>query len=106
MLLLRQLCLVTRNGIKSHTESTTNIGTNKDLDSQIPPRRVVVETLSEDEFMGKFRGYINSMCSFAQSTRNVHKELKETLANSNIIITQYVKVLNQRRIKDVTAKAM
>lgn len=37
------------------------------------------------------------MCAFARSTRNVHKELKETLANSNKIIAQYVKVLRQGR---------
>lgn len=44
------------------------------------------------------------MCAFAQSTRNVHKELKDTLANSKIIMAQYIKVLRQERNNTLEAK--
>jgi len=60
--------------------------------------------LSEDELLRKLRGYINSMCAFAKATRNVHKELKETLVNSNKIMAQYVKVLRQGRNCASTSK--
>jgi len=72
-----------------------------------PPTRKVVDigALSEDELLGKLRGYIKSMCAFAQANRNVHKELKETLVNSNIIMAQYVKVVNHGRAKEAAAMA-
>ncbi|KAL4082647.1 hypothetical protein QTP88_029708 [Uroleucon formosanum] len=66
-------------------------------------RKIIdIGVLSEDELLCKLQGYINSMCLFAQNNRNVHKELKETLANSNRIMTQYVKV--RKRSKDPITK--
>jgi hypothetical protein len=79
---------------------------NTELVNRPPPRKVIeIGALNEDELLDKLQGYINTMCTFGQSIRNVHKELKETLENSNRIMAQYVKVLNQVRIKDATAKA-
>lgn len=45
------------------------------------------------------------MCAFTQANRNVHKELTETLVNSNIIMAQYVKVVNHGRVKEAPTKA-
>lgn len=59
-------------------------------------KRVIdISALDEDELLGMLRGYINSMCAFVKSNRNVHKELKETLANSSVVLTQYTKVKNR-----------
>ncbi|XP_022180913.1 uncharacterized protein LOC111041068 [Myzus persicae] len=59
-------------------------------------KRVIdISALDEDELLGMLRGYINSMCAFVKSNRNVHKELKETLANSRVVLTQYTKVKNR-----------
>jgi len=70
-------------------------------------RRVIdIGVLSEDELLSKLRGYINSMCTFAQSTRNVHKELKETLANSNRVMMQYIKVRQQGQNNDASDKVL
>lgn len=68
-------------------------------------RVIDIGLLSEDELLSKLRGYINTMCTFAKSTRNVHKELKKTLANSNKIMAQYVKVLRQGRNSASISKA-
>jgi len=82
-----------------------NMGTGPELITRAAQRKVIdIGALSEDELLCKLRGYINSMCAFAQGTRNVHKELKETLANSNKIMVQYVKVLRQGRNNDLKAK--
>jgi len=54
----------------------------------VAARKVVdIGALSEGELLNKLQWYINSMCAFALSTRNVHKELKETLANSKKVMT-------------------
>jgi len=79
--------------------------TNIETENRAAQRNVIdISVLSEDELLSKLRGYINSMCAFAQNTRNVHKELKETLANSNKIMAQYVKVLRKERNNGTTAK--
>lgn len=36
--------------------------------------------------------YINSMTMFAEKTRNVHKELKDTLKNTKTVMKQYIKI--------------
>jgi len=78
---------------------------NMETTNRAAQRKVIdIGVLSEDELLCKLRGYINSMCAFAQSTRNVHKELKETLANSSIIMAQYVKVRGQGRNGDPTVR--
>jgi len=36
-------------------------------------------------------GYVNTMTDFAKKTRNVHKELKDTLTNTGMVLHQYMK---------------
>jgi len=68
-------------------------------------RKVIdIGVLSEGELLNKLQGYINSMCAFVLSTRNVHKELKETFANSKKIMSQYTKVLKQGQKDELTPK--
>jgi len=50
-------------------------------------RVIDIGDLDGDEFLCMLRGYVNSMCDFAKSNRNVHKELKHTLSNSNAVLT-------------------
>lgn len=63
-------------------------------------RTIDICTLSVDELLGMLRGFINTMCIFALNTRNVHKELKETLASFNKLLKQHIKVINKGRNKD------
>lgn len=72
--------------------------------TDIKKRTIDICTLSEDELLGMLRGFISSMCSFALSTRNVHKELKETLAKSDKILTQYTYVINRERNKAISSR--
>lgn len=44
-----------------------------------PANTINITTLGEDEFLKMFNNYVASMNAFANRTRNVHKELKETL---------------------------
>jgi len=67
-------------------------------------REIDIGALSEEALLDLLRGYINSMCAFAGATRNVHKELKETLINSRRTMAQYVKVRQQGRNKDSPTK--
>jgi len=81
------------------------LAANTEAGNRAAQKKVIdIGVLSEDELLSKLRGYINSMCAFARSTRNVHKELKETLANSNKVMAQYVKVLRQGRNIASTSK--
>jgi len=55
-------------------------------------RKVIdIGALSGGELLDKLQGYINSMCAFALGTRNVHKELKDTLANLRTVMLQYTR---------------
>jgi len=81
------------------TEETAGISaSNKPVGPQ--QRTIDIGALSEEALLDLLRGYINSMYAFAQTNRNVHKELKETLANSNRVMSQYTKVLKLREDKD------
>lgn len=38
------------------------------------------------------KGYINSMTAFVKKKTNVHKDLKDTLTNTGIVLNQYLKI--------------
>lgn len=57
-------------------------------------RSTNIRTRSEEELLTMLRGYINSMAVFAQNNRNVHKELKETIANSSKVMSQFIRIRN------------
>jgi len=87
----------------------TGIEDNKGADNRPtgPPRRVIdIGALGEDELLGMLRGYINTMLIFAQNTRNVHKELKETLANTHKVMGQYLKAKSQKPSSDTGSKVV
>ncbi|KAL4091788.1 hypothetical protein QTP88_026422 [Uroleucon formosanum] len=71
---------------------------NKSVCSQ--KRTIDIGALSEEALLDLLRGYINSMCAIAQSNRNVHKELKETLANSSRLMSQDSKVVKKPENKN------
>jgi hypothetical protein len=55
-------------------------------------RTIDVSALNEEELLSMINGYINSMTNFANKTRNVHKELKDTIANTGIVLKRYTKL--------------
>lgn len=61
------------------------------LKKTMPNRVIDIGSLGEDELLCMVRGYIKSMFTFSQNTRNVHKDLKETLSNTNIVMVQSLK---------------
>jgi len=95
---------VVSSGTQRNQAPDGDLIANIEIGNRAAQRKVIdIGVLSEDELLGKLCGYINSMRAFAQSTRNVHKELTETLANSNKIMAQYVQVLRRGRNNDTTA---
>jgi len=88
------------------TISADAVGADKSSNKPVGLQKRIIDigALSEEALLDLLRGYINSMCAFAGATRNVHKELKETLTNSSRIMTQYVKVRQQGQNKDAPAK--
>lgn len=71
------------------------------------PKKVInIMQLNEEQLLGLLQKYLNSMVAFSNKTRNVHRKLKDTIANSDKVITQLVKVKNARLIKStsVTSK--
>jgi len=62
-----------------------------------PPRTINIGNLKEEELLVMIQGYIISMSEFAERTRNVHKELKDTLKHTGMVMKQYVKVKSTGR---------
>ncbi|CAI6360636.1 unnamed protein product [Macrosiphum euphorbiae] len=54
-----------------------------------------ITTLSEAELLDKTLHYVASMEKFALATRNVHREIKDTLPKLRMLLTQYIKVKKQ-----------
>lgn len=95
-------------GTNTSAETVVPLGTQSDnvqgdldktpqvSDQSNKVRTINIGTLGEEDLMRMLQGYLNSMITFAGKNRNVHKELKETLANAGKVLTQYVKVKNSR----------
>lgn len=62
-------------------------------------KTINIGNLGEDQLLVMIQGYVKTMSDFAGKTRNVHKELKETLLNTEKVLTQYMRV---RKTKKVT----
>jgi len=54
-----------------------------------------IGALSETELLDKSIHYVESMEKFALNTRNVHREIKDTIPKLRMLLTQYKKVRNQ-----------
>lgn len=57
-------------------------------------RKINIGVLNESELLNMIRGYVNSMADFANKTRNVHKELKDTIRNTGLVLNQYLKIIS------------
>jgi len=55
------------------------------------PRTINIGVMGEEELLKYIHGYVNSIAKIASSTRNVHKELKDTIANTDMLLKQYLK---------------
>jgi hypothetical protein len=53
------------------------------------PKTVNLSALSEEQLLYKLKDYIYSMYKFTSATRNVHKEIKDSFANTLKIFNQY-----------------
>lgn len=53
-----------------------------------------ISVLNEAELLSMINGHINSMTNFVNKTRNVHNELKDTIANMGILLNRYMKIKN------------
>lgn len=67
------------------TASTTSAANANPASAKQERRTINIGTLGEDELLNMVRGYINSMLTFAQNTRNVRKKLMETLTNTSMV---------------------
>lgn len=69
---------------------------NKRPNNATPERTVNISALNKNELLSMIQGYLNSMISFTNKNRNVHRKLKDTLANIGRVLNQYTKVKNTR----------
>jgi len=58
-------------------------------------KTINITTLSEAELLDKSLHYVAYMEKFALKTRNVHREIKDTLPKLRMLLTQYIKVKKQ-----------
>lgn len=84
--------------VRAHTSglSTTPIETRLRNQGQAPKRVVNIANLNEDQLFDMIQGYVSTMVKFASNNRNVHKEIKETLANTGKVLSQYAKIKNAK----------
>jgi len=69
--------------------------TSSESTDEATRRKVDITKLNETELLSVINRYINTMSTFAAKTRNVHKELKDTLSNTSKAMTQYMKIRNR-----------
>lgn len=60
-------------------------------------RTINIATLNEAELLDMIQQYVTSMNKFVSATRNVHKELKENLPKTHMLLTRYRKLKEQGR---------
>jgi hypothetical protein len=68
-------------------------------------RTINIATLGEEELLNMVHSYITNMVTFANNTRNVHKELKETLAKTSLLMTQFRKVRDANANEEPSIKS-
>lgn len=69
-------------------------------------RKIIdISKFGEEELLNTMRGYINAMVAFAEKTRNVHKELKDTLGSTSKVFAQYLKVKKPNLNSKVACKS-
>ncbi|KAL4082661.1 hypothetical protein QTP88_029722 [Uroleucon formosanum] len=81
----------TRADDRENGDAAAKIGRNKTP----KPRTIDISTLGEAELLSMIQQCVTGMNAFAANTRNVHKELKETITKTCMLLTQYAHVKNQ-----------
>lgn len=66
----------------------TLMAANKQSTGKDTKRTIDISALNEAELLRMINGYINSMTHFAIKTRNVQKELKDTINNTGIVLNR------------------
>jgi hypothetical protein len=61
-------------------------------DASQTKRTVDITTLSEDEVLSMMHGTVKGMVEFASNTMNVHRELKDKLKNTGMLLSQFLKL--------------
>lgn len=67
-----------------------------EVSQQTRARTINISALGEEELLNVMQEYITNMTNFANDTRNVHKELQETLAKTSMQVTQLKKVRDNK----------
>lgn len=64
----------------------------ENINKGVKPRVIDIGSWNEDQLLGKIQEYIFHMTKFATNTKNVHRELKDTLGKTGTLLKQYAKV--------------
>lgn len=89
---------------KSATQANRGTEQSEGNHEAVPKKVVNITNLSEEQLLLMLQSYINCMTTFANKTRNVHKELKENLEKTGKVFAQYAKVLNASKKTPQVAK--
>lgn len=86
------------------TKDTFYSGLNqKDESNEKAKQTIKISNLSEEQLFTKLQEYISTMYQFASKTKNVHRELKETLSNTAKVFQQYSKIRSNKIINNSSA---
>lgn len=97
------------------SDNTDNVFGNKISNSEpspgastksTTPGTINIGILSKEELLDMLQSYVNSTKTFADKTSNVHKELKETLENSEKVLIQYLRVKSSGPKENTTKKVI
>lgn len=70
-----------------------NASANNQQPPEIAPERLInITGLSENELLNTLQTYADKMAHFANTYKNVHRELKEYTANTNMVLNQCASV--------------
>jgi len=75
-------------------QTAANIGiTSAVVENASQAKRTVdIATLSEDEVLSMMHGIVKGMVEFASNTKNVHRELKDKLKNTGLLLSQFLRL--------------
>jgi len=75
------------------TSWTTNTAGSTVVENASQAKRTVdIATLSEDEVLSMMHGIVKGMVEFANNTKNVHRELKDKLKNTGLLLSQFLRL--------------
>lgn len=75
------------------TRSASQKRTSKDrMKKEGTPKTVDIRLLGEDDLLNMIRSCVTTMLSFVDKNRNVHKEIKDLVTKTDILLKQFLKV--------------